>query len=553
MAVASSAALPSAPHLLFVLVDDLGHGNVGFHRAQGDHPPEVATPNMDALVKDGAMLNRHYVYKMCTPSRSSFISGRLPVHVTQKLKDPEAPNCGVPRNMTGIAHVLKKAGYATHQVGKWDAGMSTPHHTPQGRGFDTSLGYFEHKNDFWSKGIMQSKCLNAGNGTYGNLTDLWDTDKPAPITAEYEEELFRDRVVSIVRKHPSPDTTPLFVLYTPHVAHCPLQAPEANIDRFAALTGGTDEGLCHAQTNPGFCPLCKGPTPTWPQHKQYPCRAIYASMVNFLDGALGSITGEMRARGMYDHSLIVLSSDNGGPIGMQESASTNHPLRGGKYSELEGGVRATAFMSGGFVPAALRGTTSQVVLHVADWYATFAALANLPYPTDHAAAASGLPPLDSVNAWPALTGQAAPYTHEYLPLSASALLDAKTGLKLLRGTQKPSGWQGSSYPNASSHTHDPSALHLVCSQDGAAGVGGGCLFNVSSDPHEVTDLAFDMPAELDRLSAKLDEMAKGFFENSDVGVDACPTTIPADVPCACWMARHKYGGTMGPFQEIEVT
>lgn len=234
MAVAAAAAA-TPPHVLFVLVDDLGHGNVGFHRAQNDHPPEVATPHMDALVNGGIHLRRHYVFRMCTPSRSSFISGRLPVHVTQSLRNPEAPNAGVPRNMTGIAAVLKGAGYATHQVGKWDAGMATPAHTPRGRGFDSSFGYFEHKNDFWTKGIMQSTCLSVANGSYGDLTDLWDTDGPSPLvgSGEYEEAEFRDRVVSIIRQHPpgpSPAARqPLFILYTPHVAHCPLQSPQAYV------------------------------------------------------------------------------------------------------------------------------------------------------------------------------------------------------------------------------------------------------------------------------------------------------------------------------------
>ena len=176
--LASATAVP--PHLVMILVDDLGHGNVGFHRTEADPPPEVATPNIDTLVSKGMVLDRHYVFKMCTPSRSSFLSGRFPVHVTQKLREPEEPNAGVPRNMTGIGRVLKGAGYSTHQVGKWDAGMATPTHTPKGRGFDTSLGYFEHKNDFWTKGIMQSECLKAGAG-YSNLTDLWDTDGPGQV------------------------------------------------------------------------------------------------------------------------------------------------------------------------------------------------------------------------------------------------------------------------------------------------------------------------------------------------------------------------------------
>ena len=103
------------PHLLFILVDDLGHANVGFHWAAAKKPPEVATPAMDALAENGMILDRHYVYRFCTPSRASFLSGRFPVHVTQSLRNPAEPNAGIPRNMTGIGRVLQRAGYATHQ------------------------------------------------------------------------------------------------------------------------------------------------------------------------------------------------------------------------------------------------------------------------------------------------------------------------------------------------------------------------------------------------------------------------------------------------------
>ena len=57
----------------------------------------------------------------------------------------------IPRNMTGMATKLKSAGYSTHQVGKWDAGMGTLDHTPKGRGYDTSFGYFHHANDYWTE------------------------------------------------------------------------------------------------------------------------------------------------------------------------------------------------------------------------------------------------------------------------------------------------------------------------------------------------------------------------------------------------------------------
>jgi arylsulfatase I/J len=109
-ATATVAAIPTgAPRvILAVVVDDLGWGDVGFHGST-----EVPTPYMDGLVAEGIELRRQYVYKMCTPSRSSFFSGRLPVHVQVQLENPEVQNTGIPRNMTVIGHKMREAGYHT--------------------------------------------------------------------------------------------------------------------------------------------------------------------------------------------------------------------------------------------------------------------------------------------------------------------------------------------------------------------------------------------------------------------------------------------------------
>ena len=98
------------PALSFLLaLADLGHADVGFT----DGPPsvETVTPTLDRLVREGIRLDRHYVHYVCTPTRSSIQSGRLPVHVTTALSNPDVPTTGVPRNMTGMAQVLRRAGY----------------------------------------------------------------------------------------------------------------------------------------------------------------------------------------------------------------------------------------------------------------------------------------------------------------------------------------------------------------------------------------------------------------------------------------------------------
>lgn len=161
--VVSGQQAGQKPHIIMHLIDDYGWANAGWHR-QADFR-EVQTPVMNDLVKNGIELDRAYSFQYCSPSRSSLQSGRLPTHVnTENLgtqawnpKDPVSGFAGIPRNMTGMAVHMKAGGYATHQVGKWDAGMATHDHTPQGRGYDSSLGYFCHANDYWY--FLRTICL----------------------------------------------------------------------------------------------------------------------------------------------------------------------------------------------------------------------------------------------------------------------------------------------------------------------------------------------------------------------------------------------------------
>ena len=412
------------PHILLVLFDDYGWADAGWHRnytaPDGSFvpaTPEVQTPHLDSLVKEGINLNRNYVYKYCSPSRSALQSGRNPIHVNPLNAAPDISNpndpvsgfAGIPRNMTGIATKLAAAGYYTAQFGKWDAGMASADHTPAGRGYARSLAYFHHDNDYWSSAVGSCKlappnlrpgtcsafgfahkfCLSTspnllesstsspedccslcaskdackawawgkfshdggknhscilkkdvktripGNctsscnmvthdyapmsckGTDIPVVDLWHkavdgSENPAwgmnstcsgmqgngncPVNckpgpdgdanyAGYEDALFEEHVLDTISSHNA--SQPLFLFYAPHIVHTPLQMPRQFSDKFAFMAA-TDK----------------------PSHN----RQYYHSMVNFADAAVKNITDALKAKGMWDDTLVIFSSDNGGPI-----------------------------------------------------------------------------------------------------------------------------------------------------------------------------------------------------------------------------------------------
>ena len=99
-----SAHAPAPPNVVFLLVDDLGHNDVGWKN------PNIHTPMLDSLVATGVELTHHYVFKYCSPTRASFLTGRLPYHVHQWNLDENSP-WGTNINMTFIAAKLKHAGY----------------------------------------------------------------------------------------------------------------------------------------------------------------------------------------------------------------------------------------------------------------------------------------------------------------------------------------------------------------------------------------------------------------------------------------------------------
>jgi arylsulfatase A-like enzyme len=139
------------------------------------------------------------------------------------------------------------------------------------------------------------------------------------------------------------------------------------------------------------------------------CRQQYHSMMYFLDEIIGNLTAQLKAKGLWENTLLVFTSDNGGPFDLGKGAATNFPLRGAKNTPLEGGIRAAAFLSGGFIPENLRGTVQNGMIHIADWYATLAKLAGVD-PEDIEAVDSfpPRPPIDGVDIIPLILGNIPP-------------------------------------------------------------------------------------------------------------------------------------------------
>ena len=481
------------PHIVFMMVDDWGWADVGYHRETPTR--EVVTPNIDSLVKQGLQLDHHYVFNWCSPSRYALLSGRLPIHVNDVTasetsynpKDPVSGFDGIPRNMTGIATKMKEGGYATHMVGKWDAGMATPDHTPKGRGFDSSVNYFYHANDYYTE--------EAGSCNKQQIVDLWETDKPAyglngTGPDKYEEGLFKEQLLKIVKNHDV--STSLFLYYAAHIVHKPYEVPAKYLDKFNFI----DE----------------------------PYRRVYHAMVNYLDDVVGEVVSALKDKGLWDNLLFVTSSDNGGPV-RSGFGGNNYPLKGGKWTDWQGGVRVNAFVSGGYLPEQMRGKKTEGYIHIADWYATFCALAGVD-PTDERAAKANLPPIDSLNMWPLISGQNSTSPRTDIPISNTTLISGD--YKILVGNVDQAGWTGPVYPN----TTKPSGINATehCGET-------GCLYNIKEDPEERENLASKMPDVIKNLQKSLAKYSASRFE---------PDRGKA-WPGACSTAVNKYGGYWGPF------
>ena len=564
-AAAAEVAAPK-PHILFFLIDDFGWADAGWHRPPGYK--EVLTPNMDSLVGEGIELTRNYVFKFCSPTRSAIQSGRNPVHVNaqnvgMESWDPANPLqgvSGIPVNMTGFATRMAEAGYKHRTfAGKADFGMAYAKQSPMGRGYTDALFYFQHMNDYFSLNVGQ--CFDAASNSSVFQRDLFGTNPdgssgpqyhllnpkkcwvqnmtapeapvapfPAPYgDCVYEEDLFTNFTIAQIKQHDTAKDGPMLAFHAAHSIHTPLEVVPGAFAKFSFITDSA-------------------------------FRRAYHAMVYNVDLAVGQIVGTLKQQGMYENTLIVLSADNGGPIYMSgRGGGNNYPLRGGKASNFEGGIRVNGFVSGGFVPPSQRGKKLDGLVTGWDWYSTFVKGIGGLDPTDREAAAAGLPPLDSMDQWPYLSGATATPPRTHIPIGSTGdPLDTWAGKndievhgliehdqpsgkiwKLLVGGVTNNVWTGPEYPNATTHTQ-PDSNYVIHS----CGFAPGCLFELTSDETEHIDVAAANPEVVKRLRAMI------AAANATVFAPLRPSS-----PHACEVSLKKYHdpshefGWWGPFAD----
>lgn len=290
-ASATAAAPYRPPNVVIIFIDDMGYGDIGAFGAKG-----YSTPNLDRMAAEGMKFTSFYsAQPICTASRTALLTGCYPNRIG--LFGALGPNSkiGISDSEATIASMLKPLGYATAIYGKWHLGDS-PKFLPTRHGFDEYFG-LPYSNDMWPPNgekypplplIENEKIVNANVGDKEqNMLTTWYTE----------------RAVEFIDGHKSQP----FFLYLPHtMVHVPLHVS----DKFR---GKTERGL-------------------------------FGDVVEEIDWSVGQILDALRHNGLDDKTLVIFSSDNGPWLCYGEHAGSAGPLREGKSTCWDGGVREPTLM-----------------------------------------------------------------------------------------------------------------------------------------------------------------------------------------------------------------
>jgi arylsulfatase A-like enzyme len=434
-------AYPSVrPNIVLILADDLGWADLGCYGADLHE-----TPNLDRFAEESLKFTQAYAASpVCTPTRASIMTGKYParLHSTVWYESSANPPRGrklippvtvgdLPHEEVTVAEVLHEAGYVTAHVGKWHLGDAA--HYPQTQGFDVNVG-----GTFWGAPTTFFYPYS-GSGTFGNQFRYvphleWGED------GEYLTDRLTDEALDVMeRAHQKP----FFLNMCYHTVHTPIEAKEEAAGRYA----GKLRPEMHHQN------------------------AAYAAMVESLDENVGRILRKLDELEIADHTVVIFTSDNGGFVNQYkgQTVTNNAPLRSGKGSLWEGGVRVPLVIRcPGVTPS---GATCSEPVVSTDLYPTILQIAGLKGDAEHNADVDGLSLIPLVMDPKAELGRDAIYFHypHYYPTTTPVSSVRARDWKLIE-------------------FHEDMRVEV---------------YNLRDDPSETNDLAAQMPERAAALRRQL--------------------------------------------------
>jgi len=414
------------PDIVFFLIDDLGYADCGFNGGK-----EIKTPNIDRLAQSGAIIENHYVQPVCSPTRSTLLTGRYPTHTGVYTIVSPGAGWGLPLAERTLADALRSAGYRTALTGKWHLGEFEKAYQPNARGFDHQYGHFFGMLDYFTHERM-------------NKLD-WYRNGESLKEEGYTTHLIAKEACKVIAT--GDQSKPLF-LYVPfNGVHSPFQVPDSYLKPYAHLKGN---------------------------------RQKLAGMLAAVDEAIGQIEAALKQAGRLENTLIVFSSDNGGP-----SPGDNTPLRDFKGSIFEGGTRAAAFATWpGHIPA---GQRIRQPMHMVDWYPTLIKQAG--------GSLEQKLPVDGLDIWPMLTKQAAS-PHDAI-LSVSTQGPSRAAVRMGDWKLIVDGGAADVAPTGKKKGKKAAGKYEAVA-----------LYDLSADPSEAKNLAEAQPERVKAMRARLAELVK---------------------------------------------